>query len=193
MKRKVSASALFMYVVIFFCIIGCTACFALYYTDIWPYTAVLWTGITTFTILYHFGGRILLGKLTVLFPPHYRAFWFRQRRFEKKLYVLLRVRKWKNKVLTFDPDAFDLSKHSYDEVALAMTKAETDHWFNELLSLTTLFFPLIWGQFWLFFGVTIIAMLFDAQFIVVQRYNRPLILRIIQRQKRQEEKNSLHV
>ena len=190
MEKKVSGSALFMYVVILLCILLTVAAFSLYYTEIWAHAAVLWTGITTFTILYHFGGRILLGKLTVLFPPSYHCFWFREKRFEKKLYKLLRVRKWKEKVLTFDPDAFDLSKRTYEELAFSMTKAETDHWINELLSLTTLIFPLLWGHFPLFFGVTVVAMLFDAQFIVVQRYNRPILLRVIARKKEREEKKA---
>ena len=193
MKKNISASAIFMYAVILLCILLATAAFILYYIGFWVNTAVLWTGIVTFTVLYHFGGRILLGKLTVLFPPDYHHSWFREKRFEKRLYKLLRVRRWKEKVLTFDPDAFDLSKRTYEELALSMTKAETDHWMNELLCLTTLLFPLLWGHFWLFFGVTVIAMLFDAQFIVVQRYNRPVLLRVIARQKaRKEQKTAIH-
>lgn len=176
-----SGSALFMYVVIALCILIATVCFILYYADILPYGAVLWTGVTAFTILYHFWGRILLGKLTAHFPIHYRHWWFRECFFEKKLYKLLRVRKWKEKVLTFDPAAFDIKIHTYEELANTMSKAETDHWINELLSLTTLLFPLLWGQFWLFFGTVIVAMLFDAQFIVVQCYNRPQVVRLMER------------
>ncbi len=190
-KPKMSGSARFMYAVIALCILVASICFILYYADILPHGAVLWTGVTTFTILYHFWGRILLGKLTVFFPPDYHHFWFRERRFEKRLYKLLRVRKWKDKVLTFDPDAFDLSKRTYEELAFSMTKAETDHWMNELLSLTTLLFPLLWGQFWIFFGTALLAMLFDAQFIVVQRYNRPVLLRVIARKKEREKDPTL--
>ena len=193
MKTKMSGSALFMYIVILLCILLAAAGLCLYYTDVWAHAAVLWTGITTFTILYHFGGRILLGKLTLHMPLDHKHFWFREKRFERKLYKLLRVRKWKEKVLTFDPDAFDLSKHTYEELVLTMTKAETDHWINELLSLTTLLFALLWGHFWLFFGTAVAAMLFDAQFIVVQRYNRPVLLRVIAHKKeREEKKNAIH-
>lgn len=185
-KQKMSGSAIFMYIVILLCILSATVCFVLYYADVFPHGAVLWTGVTTFTILYHFWGRILLGKLTAHFPIHHRHWWFKERFFEKRLYKLLRVRKWKEKVLTFDPAAFDVTAHTYEELANTMSKAETDHWINEVLSLTTLLFPLIWGEFWIFFGTAIVAMLFDAQFIVVQRYNRPRVLRVIEHKKRRD-------
>ena len=191
-KPKMSGSAIFMYIVILLCILTSAVCFSLYYTDIFPHSAILWTGVTAFTVLYHFWGRILLGKLTLHLPINYQYWWFKERRFEKGLYKLLHVRKWKEKVLTFDPAAFDVSTHTYEELATTMSKAETDHWINELLSLTTLLFPLLWGQFWLFFSTVIIAMLFDAQFIVVQRYNRPRVLRVIERKKaRDAQKNML--
>ena len=184
--KKISGSALFMYVVILICILCAATCFFLYYSAIHTHNAILWTGVTTFTVLYHFWGRILLGKLTLRLRIDHRHWWFKERFFETRLYKLLHVRKWKEKVLTFDPDAFDLSKRTYEELIGAMTKAETDHWINELLSLSTLLFPLLWGQFWLFFGTAILAMLFDAQFIVVQRYNRPHLLRLIERIRKKE-------
>ena len=188
-QRKISGSALFMYIVILICILCAATCFLLYYGAFLVHGAVLWTGVTTFTVLYHFWGRILLGKLTTRLTINHNCWWFREKRFEKRLYKVLHVRKWKEKVLTFDPDAFDLSKHTYTELVSTMTKAETDHWINELLSLTTLLFPLLWGQFWIFFGTAILAMLFDAQFIVVQRYNRPRVLRLIEHKKAKEEKH----
>ena len=190
-KPKMSGSAIFMYAVILLCILLSCVCFLLYYADIFPHSAILWTGVTAFTVLYHFWGRILLGKLTHHLPINYQYWWFKERRFEKGLYKLLRVRKWKEKVLTFDPAAFDVSTHTYEELATTMSKAETDHWINELLSLTTLLFPLLWGQFWLFFSTVIIAMLFDAQFIVVQRYNRPRVLRVIERKKARDAQTNM--
>jgi hypothetical protein len=64
-----------------------------------------------------------------------------------------------------------------------MSKAECDHWINELISLSTLLFGLIWGETWVFALTAIAAMIFDAQFILVQRYNRPTVIRLINRQK----------
>lgn len=179
-KPKKSGSAIFMDIVIYLCLAVAGVCFGLYYIGTAPYSWVLWTGVTTFTILYHFWGRILLGHWTKLWGIHYSHWWFKQHKFEMGFYKILRVRKWKEKVLTYDPAAFSVKNHTMEEIANTMSKAETDHWINQLLSLTTLLFGVIWGEFWIFLLTTIIAMLFDAQFIVVQRYNRPKVLRSIE-------------
>ena len=65
-----------------------------------------------------------------------------------------------------------------------MSKAELDHWINQLISLSTLLFALIWGQLWIFLITALLAMAFDSQFIIIQRYNRPRIVGLIKRQKR---------
>ena len=49
--------------------------------------------------------------------------------FEKKLYKLLKVEKWKGKALTYNPELFLLKNYSYYEIANTMTKAETDQEF----------------------------------------------------------------
>jgi len=103
----------------------------------------------------------------------------------------LRVRKWKGKVLTYDPGAFSLKQHSYEEVANAMAKAETDHWINQLISLSTMFFPLLWGAPWLFISTGIVGMLFDMQFILVQRFHRPIIVRVIDKERKRKTRRAL--
>ena len=66
-----------------------------------------------------------------------------------------------------------------------MAKSELDHWINEVISITSVFFAFIWGVFPAFIITAILAMLFDAQFIVVQRYNRPIVLRLIGRKNKE--------
>ena len=187
-KAKKSGSAVFMYFTIGLMLVICAVCFILYYADIFKSEVVLWVGVTSFTIMYHFWLRIIMGNVTKLFGIRHSQRWFRERPFEKRLYRLLRVRRWKEKVLTYDPDAFSQEKHSLEEIANTMAKAETDHWINELISLSTLLFSLIWGEFWIFLITAVVAMIFDAQFIVVQRYNRPTVLRVIEKRKLREAK-----
>ena len=182
-KSKKSGSAIFMYIVIAVMAVISALCFVLYYGELLINGAVLWTGITAFTVMYHFWLRIIMGNVTKLFRIHYGQRWFRERRFEKKLYKLLRVRKWKEKVLTYDPDAFSVEKHTLEEIANTMCKAETDHWVNELISLSTLLFAIPWGAFPIFCVTAVLAMIFDAQFIVVQRFNRPTVIRVIEKRK----------
>ena len=60
-----------------------------------------------------------------------------------------------------------------------MTKSELDHWINEIISITTLLFANIWGELWIFLLTAIAAMIFDGQFIIIQRYNRPRLIKAI--------------
>ena len=178
-KKKKSGSAMFMYCVIAVTLLLSVACFVLYYANIVRHTAVLWTGVTVFTSLYQFGLRILFGNVTKHLPIRHTQRWFRELPFERRLYGLLRIRRWKEKVLTYDPDAYNVQKHTLCELANTMCKSEVDHWINVIISLSTVLFGLIWGKLWIFALAAMVAILFDAQFIVVQRYNRPVVLRCI--------------
>ncbi|MBQ8585660.1 MAG: hypothetical protein IJ452_05185 [Butyricicoccus sp.] len=187
-KAKKSGSAIFMYCVIALAIAVSGVCFTLYYTGRTDSTAILWTGIAFFTLMYHFWVRIILGNVTKLFPIHYSQVWFREHPFEKKLYRLLRVRKWKDRALTYNPELFSMKDRSLEQIAVTMAKVEVDHWVNELVSLSTLLFGVIWGKMWLFAATAVFAMLFDGQFICIQRYNRPRVLKALVREKRIAEK-----
>ena len=183
-RAKKSGSAIFMYCVIAVAVVVSAVCFGLYYSGKTDNAAVLWTGVTFFTIMYHFWGRIILGNVTKLFPIHYSQAWFRERPFEKKLYRLLRVRKWKGKALTYNPELFSVKDRTLEQIAVTMAKVEVDHWVNELISLSTLLFGVIWGEMWIFTFTAVFAMLFDGQFICIQRYNRPRVLKALAREKR---------
>ena len=178
-KAKPSGPAVFMYTVMALCVILCAGGFITYYTGICPHSAIKWSGVVPFMILYHFGLRLLFGVFSTKYPPDYRHPWYTQRGFEKKLYKLLRVRRWKDKVLTFEPDKYDFQKRTLDQLASTMAKSELDHLFNELISVASIFFGFVWGCFPAFVISAIAAMLFDAQFIVVQRYNRPIVLKLM--------------
>lgn len=182
-KTKPSGPAIFMYCVIAITLIASLICFVLYYGNINTNDTILWVGITAFTIMYHLWMRLILGCITTYFKKHinYKQWWFKERKFEKGLYKALKVKQWKGKALTYNPELFSVKDYSLEEIANTMTKAETDHWLNELLSLSTLLFGVIWGELWIFALTAFAAMLFDAQFIVIQRYNRPRIVKILEK------------
>ena len=92
------------------------------------------------------------------------------------------VKKWKGKALTYNPEAFSLKAHTLEEIADTTAKSEADHWINEIISLTTLLFAIPWGMLWLFALTAFLAMVFDAQFILIQRYNRPRIVKLMKRE-----------
>jgi len=86
------------------------------------------------------------------------------------------------------PATFSLKEHSLEEIANTMAKSELDHWVNEAISVSTIFFSTIWGQFWIFLITALCAMAFDSQFIIMQRYNRPRILIAMQKEKKKSLK-----
>ena len=183
-KTKKSGPAIFMDCVIVITLIISIICFYLYYGNIYQNEMILWIGIIAFTIMYHFWVRIIMGNVSKIFKKHinYRQWWFKEKRFEKNLYKLLRVKEWKGKALTYNPESFSLKKHSLEEIANTMVKSEVDHWINEVISLSTLLFIIPWEKMWAFIISAICAMIFDSQFIIIQRYNRPRIVKIIKRE-----------
>lgn len=183
-KQKLSGPAIFMYSAIVLTALVAALCFALYYSGVYASAVVLWVGIVTFMILYHFGLRIFMGEITKRIRIDYKHSWYKPRRFEKKLYKLLRVRRWKDKVLTFDPAAYDFETRTYEQLATTMAKSELDHWINEIISVVSILFILLWGCWPAFVITAVAAMLFDAQFIIVQRYNRPIVVRVMERESR---------
>ena len=189
-KIKLSGPAIFMYCVIAITVITWIICFTLYYSNIYNNKVILWTGITAFTIMYHFWVRIMMGNVSKIFKNsiNYKQSFFKEINFEKKLYKILRVKEWKGKALTYNPESFSLKEHSLEEIADTMCKSEVDHWINEIISLTTLFFAIPWGEFWIFAITALAAMIFDSQFIIIQRYNRPRIMKILEKEKKESKK-----
>lgn len=182
-----SGPAIFMYSVIAICLVISSICFGFYYTGNTDSLIVFWIGMVTFTIMYHFWVRIIMGNVLKLFKKHitYKQYFFKEKKFEKKFYDLIKVKSWKDKVLTYAPQEFDLKENSLETVANNMAKAELDHWINSLISISTISFGFISNVFWPFIVSAIFAMAFETQFIVLQRYNRPRVVKIIER----EEKN----
>jgi len=185
-KTKKSGPAIFMYCVIALTAVSSVICFSIYYGNINQNGMILLIGIIAFTIMYHLWMRIIMGNVVKLFKKHItnEKWWLKEKKFEKRIYKILRVKKWKGKALTYNPELFSLKDNSLEEIANTMAKVEIDHWINVLISLSTLLFAIPWGLF-LAFGISAIAaILFDAQFIIIQRYNRPRVLKIIEKQKR---------
>ena len=187
-KPKKSGPAIFMYSVIAITLVTSIICFIIYYKKINNSKVILWTGITAFTIMYHFWVRIIMGNVSKIFKKHinYKQWWFKERKFEKSLYKTLKVKQWKDKALTYNPESFSLKEHSLEEILNTMSKSEVDHWINEAISVSTIFFAIPWGQLWIFAITALAAMIFDSQFIIIQRYNRPRVIKVLEREQKGE-------
>lgn len=139
--------------------------------------------ITFGTVFYHFAMRLAVGSVV---PNRFdfNHLWFRQSAFEGKLYKLLKLRRWKGKMPTYDPRLFSTQYYTPEQIAKNMCQAEVVHEVIILLSFVPLLFALLWDSFWVFFSTSIISAAIDCVFVMMQRYNRPRLLKLLQRSDR---------
>ena len=164
-------------------VLACAIAFCLVYarTD----SALALTCAITFgTTAYHFCMRLLVGLFfnrVMNNRADYTKKWYQCSDRETRLYEKLGVKRWKNKLPTYNPDLFDRRKHSWDEIAQAMCQAELVHETIVVLSFVPVLFSIWLGSFWVFLITSFIGAAVDLAFVVMQRYNRPRILRLIGR------------
>ncbi|WP_242979890.1 hypothetical protein [Eubacterium ramulus] len=137
--------------------------------------------ITAGTISYHFVMRYTVAGV-FSHTMHNRANlsrkWYQQKKWEKKLYRKLHVKQWKNKMPTYEPSYFDLRLHTPEEIAGAMCQAEVSHEVIVIFSFLPLFTVPAFGAFWVFLITSVLSALMDLLFAIMQRYNRPRILKL---------------
>ena len=144
--------------------------------------AFLSLAITFGTMAFHLCLRLIVGSLFNIFMKNkadYTRKWYQIRPWEKKLYNKLKVKKWKNKMPTYDVDIFDASKHSWDEIAQASCQSELVHETNIILSFIPIIFSVWVGSLAVFVITSVCGALFDLIFVIIQRYNRPRLLKMV--------------
>lgn len=142
--------------------------------------------ITAGTFSYHLLMRLAVGfafDRTLHNHVDYRRPWFQLRRFEPALYERLRVGKWKAALPTYDPEAFDRHRHSWEEIVQAMCQAELVHEVIAVLSFLPVLASVWLGSAAVFVITSVLAAGFDLLFVIIQRYNRPRVLKIVERLK----------
>ena len=143
--------------------------------------------ITFATFFYHFAMRLLVGHIlhrAMQNKANYRKAWYQLRPFEIKLYQKLNVKKWKGAMPTYDPSCFDPKLHTWDEIAQAMCQAEIVHEVIVVLSFLPLLAAIPFGAFGAFLITSILSAMYDLSFVIMQRYNRPRILKLISKKAR---------
>lgn len=149
-----------------------------------PLPALLSLCITLGTVSYHFWMRLGVGHFYDRFMQNKadlsRNYW-QLRPWEKKLYKKLEVKKWKGKMPSYDPGLFSPDAHSWEQIAQAMCQAELVHLSIIPLSFLPLLAAIFLGSFPVFFITSLCAAAFDALFVVMQRYNRPRIMRLVEK------------
>lgn len=166
-------------------LIGILLFFGLYYY----FKLGLWysLGITSLTIFYHVAIRLFIGEFIVIKlkvnQADYRHKWFQQTEWEKKLYKKLKVKQWKTNMPTYSPDEFDIKNHSIEEIVRATCQSEIVHELDVVASFVPLLFTLFFESFWVFLITSVGAALFDLVFVIMQRFNRPRLMRMIKKPK----------
>lgn len=150
-------------------------------------TVLLALTITAGTVCYHFIMRLAVGyalNACLHNRVDYTHRWFAPRAFERRLYHALGVRKWKRFVPTFDPDAFDITRHSVEELVQVTCQSELVHEAIMLLSFLPIAAIIPFGEPAVFVLTSLAAALLDGLFVILQRYNRPRLLRLLARRSR---------
>jgi len=137
--------------------------------------------ITFGTTFYHLGIRLLVGALYNVGMSNradYTKKWYQIHPWENRLYQVLNVKAWKDKMPTFNPEIFSYKKHSWNEIAQAMCQSELVHETNIILSFVPLIASKWFGSFYVFLITSVCGAVFDLLFVIMQRYNRGRIIKI---------------
>ncbi len=93
-------------------------------------------------------------------------------------------KKWKDKMPTFAPEMLDFKVHTWEEMAGAMCQSEVVHSIIAVLCFVPILATLVWGTFWVFFITSVLSACVESMFVIMQRYNRPRVKKMIEKQKR---------
>lgn len=154
--------------------------------------SVFWFSLTLtlVTIAYHFIMRLTVGIVIDYVTRkgiNYNIFWFRERRIEKKIFGMLNVKRWKYIVPTYEPERFSTEHYDIEGIIQNMCAAEIIHELIIVLGYASVLFSLFtpdWPKYmWIFIVTAFFAGLMDSIFVIVQRYNRPRLMRLYEKRK----------
>lgn len=133
---------------------------------------------------YNFFVRTIIGQTVTFFLRNKNHFnlesaWLRPKKFEKPLYRFLKVKKWKKHAVTAIPEQFDLENLPLETVVKNMIQAELVH----LIIIFAVLIPILFARQTVFPCLVVIGSVFsavwDMQYVILQRYNRPKIVRLM--------------
>ena len=90
-------------------------------------------------------------------------------------------------MITAKPEQFDIRHISMEMLLHNVAQVELVHRIIMVLSFVPLVLIIPYGVPWVFILTSVFACLIDLQFVMIQRYNRPRIIRLMERQNRVRE------
>ena len=169
----------------------CTSFLTLLFTItycLFPINDLLVCVITFGTTAYHFIMRLAVGYIVPKLTKYdfdYRCRWFQPRAWESAFYKKLNIKHWKKKIPTYDPVQFSIKENSLHSIIQNMCGAEIVHEIIMILSFAPVLMVPLFGAFPVFLITSVLAALFDGIFVMAQRYNRPRLVRIYEKQEEQ--------
>ncbi len=147
----------------------------------WSLAAAISVGVTA----YHLNMRLLVGFFVPAVTGYqfdYRRFWFQPRSWEPALYRFLHLRRWKKFLPTYDPSQWALSQNTLRQIICNTCGAEIVHEIIMVLSFCPMVLIPVFGEPTVFLITSVLSSLFDSIFVMAQRYNRPRLVRIFEKQ-----------
>lgn len=150
-------------------------------------TSLIFSLLVTFvTTSYHFVMRLIVGysvNTIMKNKANYYHHWFRTSKIEDKFYKMIKVDKWKAYMPTYSPNSFSLKHHTLDEIAQGMCQSEIVHEIIVVLSFVPVLAIPYLGAAAVFFITSLLSACFDMCFVIMQRYNRPRVIKLIEKRK----------
>ena len=92
------------------------------------------------------------------------------------------MKKWKKWLPTFNPEDFDLKNRSVEEIIQVSCQAEVVHEVIMPFSFVPILFSVWFGSLGVFIVTSCATFLFDSIFVIMQRFNRPRLVRLMKKQ-----------
>ena len=139
--------------------------------------------ISILVTLYHFIYRIIVGETISKIDSDkkidFNSFLLHEFKFEKNLYEILKVKEWKDSMITAKPCKFDFYNRTPMEILRSMLIAEKVHIVCFFLSYLPLLLIIPFGNPLAFILTSFLASLIDLAYVIIQRYNIPRVVKII--------------
>lgn len=138
--------------------------------------------ITCGTTFYHLFMRLMVGGPLTPIRHWPGVGWFRQRSWEPGLYKALGVKKWKCHMPSFEPAQWSLKETPLPQIIQNSRRAEVVHEIIMVLSFVPLLAIPRLGAAGVFWATSLASALLDSCFVIMQRYNRPRMERILEKE-----------
>lgn len=162
--------------------IGSCGCFVLYEVVKMEWSLIV--GMIMGYTAIHFVLMFISAPIVFLFfrmKYNYHHSWFVPKKFEEKLHRVLKVKRWKTKIPTYDSRAYSLTEENITNAIQMTCHAEIVHEVIAVLSYLPILFGLFISNYGFFIVLSFVFSVIHLLFSIVQRYNRPRLIRLYER------------